>query len=95
MEYLLDRFDELSDDYLDNNCRKIEEYERYGDTYACVGAYYTDGDIKDSYQHALEYIKEEIAEALKVISDKCNETITISVPSNDNIKQKLFIKYEK
>lgn len=89
--YILEKFEELSEDYLDNNCRTFGEYERYGDTYACVGSYYADSDIRDSYQHALEEVKQEILEALKVISDRCNQTITISVVSNNELKKQLGV----
>lgn len=37
--YILEKFEELSEDYLDNNCRTFGEYERYGDNSCCKGGF--------------------------------------------------------
>jgi hypothetical protein len=69
-EYLIEKFQELSEEYLQDNCATIKEYAGYGDTQACVGAFYADSDIQDSYNHAIDKIESEIKEAFKEIKIK-------------------------
>jgi hypothetical protein len=69
-EYILEKFQELSEEYLQDNCTTIKEYADYGDTQACVGVFYADSDIQDSYNHAMDQIESEIKEALEELKTK-------------------------
>jgi len=69
-QYIIEKFEEYSEEYLQDNCTTIKEYADYGDTQACVGAFYTDSDIQDSFNHAMDQIESEIKEALEELKTK-------------------------
>lgn len=69
-EYILEKFEELSEEYLQDNCTTIKEYENYGDTKVVSCSFYTDSDIQDSHNHAIDYIENEIKEAMYELNKK-------------------------
>lgn len=69
-QYILEKFEELSEEYLQDNCIAIKEYEPYGDTRVVSGSFYTDSHIQDSYNHAIDYIENAIQDAMKELNEK-------------------------
>ncbi len=73
-KHILDKFEEYSDEYLSDNCSPIKEYEPYGDTQVCVGHFYTDNDLQDSYNHAIDQVESGIKEALEELQKRYGVT---------------------
>jgi hypothetical protein len=73
-EYILEKFEELSEEYLQDNCTAIKEYADYGDTQVVSCSFYTDSDIQDSHNHAIDYIESEIKDAMKELNEKYGVT---------------------
>lgn len=88
-EYITEKFEELSGEYLDNNCTAIKEYEDYGDTKVCVGSFYTDSDIRDSYNHAIDYIESGIKEAVEALNKKYGITTDQFLAAVEKAKENL------
>lgn len=68
--YLQDKFDQLVDEYLTDNCSQVEEKAPWGDTEATVSFGYKESDRIEAECYAMDRLEEELFSSLKELKQE-------------------------
>lgn len=89
-EYLQESFNDLVNEYLEENCEFHYDYFDYGDTQVKCGSGYSDKDYEAAKDYALEKIEEALEELKKengfiVSEEKFTETVDAAILTIKNL----------
>ncbi|MBM5782409.1 MAG: hypothetical protein FJ368_03195 [Pelagibacterales bacterium] len=69
-DYLQEKFDELVDEYLSENCSQVEEKAPYGDTEVTVYRGYSESDRVEAEVYAMDRLEEALLGALEDLKEE-------------------------